>query len=128
MILDALIILLSGNNSNATVFRDSGGSKCIHDMVRFECCSNSVLSKLCLTRCKPYGLLIYFTFTEIIKEMIVNTGGDDDMLRLLEAMQVAPTQQTCLKITILKSLVSCLRDSHRTRTIFRKVFLFTRLE
>lgn len=53
--------------------------------------------------------------------MIVNSGGDDDMLRLLEAMQVAPMSQIGLKITILRSLVTCLRDSHRTRTIFRKV-------
>nr|XP_029733035.1 LOW QUALITY PROTEIN: WD repeat and FYVE domain-containing protein 3-like [Aedes albopictus] len=107
MILEALIILLSGNNSNATVFRDSGGSKCIHEMIRFECCSNTVL--------------------KIIKEMIVNSGGDDDMLRLLEAMQVAPMSQIGLKITILRSLVTCLRDSHRTRTIFRKVNGFSHL-
>ncbi|XP_058460935.1 WD repeat and FYVE domain-containing protein 3 isoform X2 [Malaya genurostris] len=101
LILEALMILLSGNNNNATVFRDSGGSKCIHDMVHLERCSASVL--------------------RIIKEMILNTGGEDDMLRLIESMADAPLPKIQLKIQILKSLVVCLRDSHRARTIFRKV-------
>ncbi|XP_055601256.1 WD repeat and FYVE domain-containing protein 3 [Uranotaenia lowii] len=101
MVLEALILLLSGNNNNATVFRDSGGSKCIHDMIRFEKCRNTAL--------------------KIIKEMIVNTGGDEDMVRLIESMQQTPLNEINLKVHILKSLINCLKDSHRTRTVFRKV-------
>ncbi|XP_053688917.1 WD repeat and FYVE domain-containing protein 3 isoform X2 [Sabethes cyaneus] len=107
MILEAFVLLLSGNNNNATVFRDSGGSKCIHDMLHFENSRTAVL--------------------KIIREMMLNAGGDDEMLRLITTMQNASLEQIRLKIHILKLLISCLRDSHRTRTIFRKVNGFSYL-
>ncbi|XP_055626946.1 WD repeat and FYVE domain-containing protein 3 isoform X2 [Toxorhynchites rutilus septentrionalis] len=101
LVIEALTLLLNGNNNNATVFRSSGGSKCAQDMIRFESCHSAVL--------------------KIVKEMIINTGGDEEMLRLVEIMQNAPFSEIQLKINILRSLVTCLRDSHRTRTMFRKV-------
>lgn len=57
----------------------------------------------------------------IIRELVLSTGGDDDMLFILTTMHSAPAQNIELKMQILKALLSCLRDSHRTRTIFRKV-------
>ena len=43
------------------------------------------------------------------------------MLFILSTMHSAPSFNIELKIQILKTLLGCLRDSHRTRTIFRKV-------
>lgn len=43
------------------------------------------------------------------------------MLFILTTMHSAPSQNIELKMQILKALLSCLRDSHRTRTMFRKV-------
>lgn len=44
------------------------------------------------------------------------------MSALLCGMHAAPNDALKLKLHILKALLACLRDSHRTRTIFRKVF------
>lgn len=99
--IESLGILLNGNNSNASVFRESGGAKCIHDMIKYKHNRNHILG--------------------IMRELILSAGGDDDMLYLLTTMHSAPAQNVELKLQILKALLSCLRDSHRTRTIFRKV-------
>lgn len=57
----------------------------------------------------------------IIRELILSSGGDDDMLFILTTMHAAPANHIELKMHILKALLGCLRDSHRTRTLFRKV-------
>lgn len=50
-------------------------------------------------------------------------SGEEDMSALLCGMHAAPNDALRLKLHILKALLACLRDSHRTRTIFRKVNL-----
>lgn len=100
-VLEALTLLLSGNNNNANVFRESGGAKCIHDLVKFK-------------HCRPQSL-------GIIRELILSQGGDDDMLFILSTMHSVPAHQVEFKIQILNMLLGCLKDSHRTRTVFRKV-------
>lgn len=99
--LEGLGMLLSGNNSNANVFRESGGAKCIQEMVKYQHGRGHVLG--------------------IIRELVLAAGGDDDMLFILSTMHAAPADNIELKIQILRALLGCLRDSHRTRTIFRKV-------
>lgn len=101
IILEALTILMASNSNNSNVFRESGGAKTIHDMVKFKHCRDYVLG--------------------IIRELILSNGGDDDMLFILTTMHSAPSHNIELKIQILKSVLGCLRDSHRTRVVFRKV-------
>lgn len=57
----------------------------------------------------------------VIRELIVSGSGEEDMSALLCGMHAAPNDALRLKLHILKALLACLRDSHRTRTIFRKV-------
>lgn len=57
----------------------------------------------------------------IIKELVLTTGGDDDMAQLLTTLHAAPRTALQLKIDILEALRLCLKESHRTRTVFRKV-------
>uniref|UniRef100_T1GN58 Alfy-like armadillo-like repeat domain-containing protein n=1 Tax=Megaselia scalaris TaxID=36166 RepID=T1GN58_MEGSC len=99
--LEALTILLNGNNNNANVFRESGGAKCAHDLVTFKQCRSQSLG--------------------IIRELILSAGGDDDMLFILSIMHAVPANHVDFKIQILNMLLGCLKDSHRTRTVFRKV-------
>lgn len=101
LVLEGIGILLNGNSSNASVFRESGGAKCVHDMLKFRHGRSLILG--------------------IMRELILSAGGDDDMLYLLTTMHSAPAEQIELKMQILRALLGCLRDSHRTRTIFRKV-------
>uniref|UniRef100_A0A1A9ZRS1 WAPL domain-containing protein n=1 Tax=Glossina pallidipes TaxID=7398 RepID=A0A1A9ZRS1_GLOPL len=49
------------------------------------------------------------------------SSGDDDMLFILSVMHSVSPHQVDFKIQILNMLLACLKDSHRTRTVFRKV-------
>lgn len=99
--IEAFSLLLVGNNNNANVFRECGGSKCVHGMVRYRHSREGILG--------------------ILRELILSVGGDDDLMFLLSTMHSAPANKIQLKIHILKVVLGCLRDSHRTRTLFRKV-------
>ncbi|XP_030377443.1 WD repeat and FYVE domain-containing protein 3 [Scaptodrosophila lebanonensis] len=100
-VLEALTILLGGASNNANVFRECGGAKCVHELVKFK-------------HCRPQAL-------GIIRELILSAGGDDDMLYILSLMHGVSPYQVEFKIQILNMLLGCLKDSHRTRTVFRKV-------
>lgn len=52
---------------------------------------------------------------------MLSSGGEEDMATLLGTLHTTPRSALRLKCEILKALLSCLRDSHRTRTVFRKV-------
>lgn len=43
------------------------------------------------------------------------------MAQLLTTLHAAPKMALQLKIDVLKAVLLCLRESHRTRTVFRKV-------
>lgn len=101
-VLEALTMLLGGGASNnAQLFREYGGAKCIQELVKFK-------------HCRPQAL-------GIVRELILSAGGDDDMLYILSLMHSISPHQVEFKIQILNMLLGCLKDSHRTRTVFRKV-------
>jgi len=101
-VLEALTMLLGGGASNnAQLFREYGGAKCVHELVKFK-------------HCRPQAL-------GIVRELILSVGGDDDMLHILSLMHSVSPSQVEFKIQILNMLLGCLKDSHRTRTVFRKV-------
>ncbi|XP_044260057.1 WD repeat and FYVE domain-containing protein 3 isoform X2 [Tribolium madens] len=101
LVVEALTHLLAGNQSNATVLRECGGAKCVQELVQYPECRYSALG--------------------IIKELVLTTGGDEDMAQLLTTLHSAPRTALQLKIDILEALKLCLKESHRTRTVFRKV-------
>lgn len=101
LVIEALTTLLAGNVSNANVFRECGGAQCAHNLVPYIDCRKQALG--------------------IVRELMMGAGGEDDMGTLLGMMHSAPSSLLELKTHILKSLLLCLRDSHRTRTAFRKV-------
>ncbi|KAB0793199.1 hypothetical protein PPYR_12819 [Photinus pyralis] len=101
LVMEALTLLLAASAANANVLRECGGAKCVHGLVTFQDCRQTALG--------------------IIRELVLTTGGDDDMAQLLATLHSAPNSSLQLKIDILKALLLCLRDSHRTRTVFRKV-------
>lgn len=69
-------------------------------------------------------ILIKRCVSGVIRELIVSGSGEEDMSALLCGMHAAPNDALKLKLHILKALLACLRDSHRTRTIFRKVTIY----
>lgn len=104
LVMECLGVLLVGNANNAAVFRESGGARCAHNLIPFNDCRKEAL---CL-----------------VQQLVLSTGGDDDMGTVLGLLQSAPATDLALKMDILKSLLTCLRESHRTRTMFRKVGAF----
>lgn len=101
MIIEGLTLLLASNSANANVFRECGGANCVHGLVVHSDCRQAALG--------------------VIRELILTTGGDDDMAQLLTTLHSTPKTSLQLKTDILKALLLCLRESHRTRTVFRKV-------
>lgn len=101
LVMEALATLLNSNSSNASVFRECGGARCAHNMVPYTDCQHQALN--------------------IVQQLVLSPGGDDDMGTLLGLMHTAPVTALELKTHILKSLLNVLRESHRTRTVFRKV-------
>lgn len=53
--------------------------------------------------------------------MILSTGGEEEMSTLLGTLHAADHTCISLKSCILKLFLSCMKESHRTRTMFRKV-------
>ncbi|KAJ8676714.1 hypothetical protein QAD02_012501 [Eretmocerus hayati] len=101
LVMEGLTILLAGNVQNANVFRQCGGARCAHSLIPYIDCRFQALG--------------------IVRELILSAGGDDDMATLLGVMHSAPPNALILKTHILRSLLTSLRESHRTRTVFRKV-------
>ncbi|KAJ7327170.1 hypothetical protein JRQ81_016929 [Phrynocephalus forsythii] len=101
LVMETLTVLLQGSNTNAGIFREFGGARCVHNIVKYP-------------QCRQQALMI-------IQQLVLSSSGDDDMGTLLGLMHSAPPTELQLKADILRALLSVLRESHRTRTVFRKV-------
>ncbi|KAF6721070.1 WD repeat and FYVE domain-containing protein 3 [Oryzias melastigma] len=104
LVMETLTVLLQGSNTtntNAALFREFGGARCVHNIVKYR-------------QCREHALLI-------IQQLVLSPSGDDDMGTLLGLMHSAPPSELQLKTDILRALLAVLRESHRTRTVFRKV-------
>lgn len=82
LVMEALTTLLASNVQNANVFRECGGARCAHNLVPYIDCRHQALG--------------------IVRELILSTGGDDDMATLLGVMHSAPPNALILKTHILK--------------------------
>lgn len=67
------------------VFRECGGARCAHNMVPYPQCRHQALN--------------------IVQQLVLSNGGDDDMGTLLGLMHTAPTTALELKTHILKASV-----------------------
>lgn len=101
LVMETLTVLLQGSNTNAGIFREFGGARCVHNIVKYP-------------QCREHALMI-------IQQLVLSLSGEDDMGTLLGLMHSAPPTELQLKTDILRALLSVLRESHRTRTVFRKV-------
>jgi hypothetical protein len=82
------------------LFRELGGARLAHNMVPYRLCRSQALN--------------------IVSTLLLTTAGEDDMSTLLGLMHTAQMEDLDLKNTVLKNLLQLLRESHRTRTVFRK--------
>lgn len=101
LVMETLTVLLQGSNTNAGIFREFGGARCAHNIVKYP-------------QCRQHALMT-------IQQLVLSPNGDDDMGTLLGLMHSAPPTELQLKTDILRALLTVLRESHRSRTVFRKV-------
>lgn len=80
--MEALTILLSGNATNANLFRECGGARCAHNLVPYLECRHQALG--------------------LVRELILAGGGEDDMGTLLGMMHSAPASHILFKSHILQ--------------------------
>eukprot|EP00094_Tigriopus_californicus_P005213 TCALIF_05026-PB protein Name:"Similar to WDFY3 WD repeat and FYVE domain-containing protein 3 (Homo sapiens)" AED:0.04 eAED:0.04 QI:7/0.93/0.68/1/1/1/16/134/3650 len=99
--------ILAGSNANAGVFRESGGAKITLDLVKIEESRDSALSLM-------QQLVLACSGSS-------SGNGDEDMTSLLELLHTSAKTELELKADILHTIISCLRESHRTRAVFRRV-------
>ncbi|CAF0832439.1 unnamed protein product, partial [Brachionus calyciflorus] len=100
LIMNILTSLISQNSENSKLFRQIGGARVAHNMVPYKLCRTQALN--------------------IVSTLLLTTAGEDDMSTLLGLMHTAKMEDLELKNSVLKSLLNTLRESHRTRTVFRK--------
>eukprot|EP00058_Branchiostoma_floridae_P010550 XP_002596038.1 hypothetical protein BRAFLDRAFT_202950 [Branchiostoma floridae] len=101
LVMDTLVLVLKNNSTNAGVFRECGGARCAHNLVPYMQCRQQALA--------------------LVQQLVLSSGGDDDMGTILGLMHTAPPSELQLKADILRALLFVLRENHRTRTVFRKV-------
>ncbi|KAK2725772.1 hypothetical protein QYM36_000305, partial [Artemia franciscana] len=103
--MEVITVLLTGNTKNAVVFRTGGGTKCAQDLVLHPEVRREALG--------------------ILQQLVLTTGTEEDMGALLGLLQNSNLIE--LKIDVMKSILCVLRESHRTRTVFRRVSGFVYL-
>lgn len=64
------------------VFREFGGARCVHNIVKYP-------------QCREHALMV-------IQQLMLSPSGDDDMGTLLGLMHSAPTTELQLKTDILR--------------------------
>lgn len=57
----------------------------------------------------------------LMQQLILASGNEEDMRSLLEllVLRTAPSREWKARTEILQTVTSCLKESHRTRTVFR---------
>lgn len=68
--------------SVAGLFREFGGARCVHNIVKYR-------------QCREHALMI-------IQQLVLSPSGDDDMGTLLGLMHSAPSSELQLKTDILR--------------------------
>ncbi|KAG5280786.1 hypothetical protein AALO_G00064010 [Alosa alosa] len=119
LVMETLTVLLQNSNTNAGLFREFGGARCVHNIVKYR-------------QCREQALMI-------IQQLVLSPSGDDDMGTLLGLMHSAPATELQLKTDILRDdgdlmkksvltkhlkgpcVVPAERESHRLCAVFRKV-------
>ena len=107
LVMEALSVLLTANSANAGVFHQCGGARCAHNMVPYPECRQQALN--------------------IVQQLVLSPGGDDDMGTLLGLMPTASVTDLELKTHILRVrnnyLLMCVHLKSRSCTqLYSKSF------
>uniref|UniRef100_A0A914ZRD5 WD repeat and FYVE domain-containing protein 3 n=1 Tax=Parascaris univalens TaxID=6257 RepID=A0A914ZRD5_PARUN len=100
---DILALLVSGNNGNARVFRESAGSKLLVELI---CIDDGEWRASAL---------------QLMKQLLLLAHSEEHLAALLVILHSPQHDSLSLKCVLLKSLLCVLRESHKVRVMFRRV-------
>lgn len=103
--MDVLADLLRDCPANATMFRETGGARCAHNLIPCTASRSKALNIVEALILKPQG----------------SSADDDDMGTLLGLLSTVHPKNLSLKTDILRSLLKVINKSKEARTMFRKV-------
>lgn len=103
LVIITLTELITGSSQNAAVFRELGGASLATQLV-------SHLD----TREAGLGLL-----QQLI--VVAGPGAEEDMTGLLELLHWGHSRDLAVKISVMRCLIACLKESHRCRSLFRRI-------
>lgn len=98
--------MLTNSSQNSTVFRDSEGTKTVLKLAEFPGGRTSALT--------------------LMQQLILSGGNEDDMTSMLELLHSAAFSEHSAKAEVLSVVINCLKESHRSRTVFRYKMLTTK--
>ena len=92
-VIGALTELISGNQQNATVYRDSGGVSILLVLADIPSCRSTAIG--------------------LMQHIVLASGSEQDMTLLLEQVQSTPDYEA--RNALVNAVLTCLRESHRCR-------------
>ena len=98
--MEILSELLDGNGQNAGVFRDTEGLETVLSLCRFD-----------EAKTRASALTLF-------QQMVIAGGNEKDMTSLLELIYWSRDNYK-VENQVLHSVITCLRESHKSRTVFR---------
>nr|XP_032805834.1 WD repeat and FYVE domain-containing protein 3-like isoform X3 [Petromyzon marinus] len=102
LVLETLTIILQGSNTNSDVFRECGGARSVHAVLRHPAARTRALA--------------------LEQQLLLSARGEEEMISMLSlANSLATASQLRLRADILAALLGVLRESHRSRRAFRRV-------
>ncbi|CAD5124378.1 unnamed protein product [Dimorphilus gyrociliatus] len=94
-------LVIGKNNSNASVFRECGGTKLLADLLSIDDRRKDALN--------------------VLKVILQTNPTEEDMNVLMTCLQTAPVTSLKIRTDVLRCVFELLKEKHRVRTVFRKV-------
>ena len=100
LLMECLRVILDANEANGHLFRESGGARCVQNMVPYARSRRDAL--------------------KLIQQLILLPGGHDDLGTLLGLMNSADQTAVTLKTDVLQAVQRVFNLAARTKALFRE--------
>jgi hypothetical protein len=100
LLMECLRVVLEGNETNGNLFRESGGARCVQNMVPYAQSRREAL--------------------KLVQQLILLPGGHDDLGTLLGLMNSADPTAVKLKADVLRAVQRVFNLAARTKSLFRE--------
>ena len=100
LLMECLRVVLEANEINGNLFRESGGARCVQNMVPYAQSRREAL--------------------KLVQQLVLLPGGHDDLGTLLGLMNSAKPTAVKLKTDVLRAVQRVFNLAARTKSLFRE--------